>query len=192
MRVHGRYKIVRCSGLDKRNYTKYEPELREDFHHICGYCGKSEAVSKKGFEIDHFIPQTLAPELRDCYGNLVYACFTCNRKKGSKWPTNDITMAHNRSVGFCDPATDEFDSHLKRDSSGKIISCSDVGEYMLKKAFRFDKRPTDVIWKAMQIIEMKQDLRSRWATLALEEKNEYMMIDAELESLLDYIFEKKE
>lgn len=149
MRVHGRYKIKRRTGLEQRRYAKYEPELREDFHQICGYCGKSEAVTKKGFEIDHFIPRTLAKDLTDCYDNLVYSCFTCNRKKGAKWPTGDIASAHNGTIGFCDPATEEFDSHLQRDNDGKIISCSAVGEYMLKKVFRFDKRPTDIVWKAM-------------------------------------------
>ena len=63
---------------------------------------------------------------------------------------------------------------------------------MLKKAFRFDKRPTDVIWKAMQIIEMKKELRTKWSTLTPEDKDEYMEIDKELESLLGYIFDKKE
>lgn len=192
MRVHGRYKIERRIVLDKRSYEKYEPELREDFHHMCGYCGKSEAVTKKGFEIDHFIPQVLAENLRDHYENLVYSCFTCNRKKGKKWPTADINIAHNSTVGFCDPASDEFDSHLQRDDNGKIISCSPVGEYMLKKVFRFDKRPTDIIWKAMQIHEMKQSLRSKWSTLSFEGKDEYMRIDEELDSLLSYIFEKRE
>lgn len=192
MRVHGRYRIERRTGLDQRAYEKYKPELSEDFHHICGYCGKSEAVTKKGFEIDHFVPQTLAEALTDSYDNLVYSCFTCNRKKSSKWPTKNVSLAHDGNVGFCDPATDEFDTHLQRDDSGKITSCSPVGEYMLKKAFRFDKRPTDVVWKAMQIIEMKKDLRSRWSALPPEDKDEYMRIDEELESLLGYIFEKKE
>lgn len=192
MRVHGRYKIERRTGLEQRSYNDYGPELREDFHHMCGYCGKGEAVTKKGFEIDHFVPQILAPDLTNCYRNLVYSCFTCNRKKGAKWPTKDATLAHNGTIGICDPATEEFDLHLKRDADGKIISCSAVGEYMLKKAFRFDKRPTEIVWKAMQIIEMKQDLRSRWETLAPGEKDEYMQLDEELESLLGYIFENKE
>ena len=192
MRVHGRHIIERRTGLEQRSYAKYEPELREDFYHMCGYCGKSEAVTKKGFEIDHFVPQTLAKDLTDCYDNLVYSCFTCNRKKGAKWPTENPALAHNGTIGFCDPATEEFDSHLQRDIDGKIISCSAVGEYMLKKAFQFDKRPTEMVWKAMQIIEMKQELRSRWSALAPEERDEYMQLDAELESLLGYIFEKKE
>lgn len=192
MRVHGRYIIKRRTGLEQRSYPDYGPELREDFHNICGYCGKSEAVTKKGFEIDHFVPQKQAGELIDCYENLVYSCFTCNRKKGAKWPTKDTSVANNGVVGFCDPATQEFDSHLQRDADGKIISCSAVGEYMLKKAFRFDKRPTEIVWKAMRVVEMKQDLRSKWSTLAPEEKDEYMKLDEELDSLLGYIFEKKE
>lgn len=192
MRVHGRYKIERRTGLEQRNYERYKPELREDFHRMCGYCGKSESVTKKGFEIDHFAPQTLAKNLIDCYDNLVYSCFTCNRKKGAKWPTKDSSLAHNDIEGFCDPATEEFDSHLQRDTDGKIVSCSAVGEYMLKKVFRFDKRPTEIIWKAMQVIEMKKELRAKWDVLASSQKDEYVQLDEELESLLEYIFDKKE
>lgn len=192
MRVHGRYKIERRVGLDQRGYKRYMPELREDFHHICGYCGKSEDVAKKGFEIDHFVPQDFADDLKNSYSNLVYSCFTCNRKKGKKWPTKNKEIPHNGIEGFCDPATDEYDSHLQRDDHGKIISCSPVGAYMLKKVFRFDKRPTDTVWKAMQIIELKQELRAKRDTLTPGEKDEYMKIDDELDSLLRYIFEKKE
>ncbi len=192
MRVHGKYRIQRRGGLDPRPYSDYEPELREDFHNICGYCGKSEAVSRKGFEIDHFIPKSLAKDRVNSYENLVYSCFTCNRKKGAKWPTEDVANCHNGCVGFCDPATDEYDTHLKRDDNGRIISCSPVGEYMLKKAFHFNRRPTEEIWKAMRIVELKKELRLKWSELKPEEQAEYVRIDAELEELLGYIFEKKE
>ena len=192
MRVHGREIIRRRTGLQEKSYSLYEPELREDFHHLCGYCGKSEDVTKKGFEIDHFVPQKKAANLVNCYDNLVYCCFTCNRKKGSKWPTDDTTIANDGNVGFCDPATEEYDKHLMRDEAGRIVSCSAVGDYMLTKAFQFNKRPTDTVWKAMRIIELKKQLRSKWATLNSEEKDQYMQIDEELESLLNYIFEKRE
>lgn len=192
MRVHGRYRIKRRAGLEQRSYKRYEPELREDFHCICGYCGKSEDVTKKGFEIDHFVPISEAADLKNCYDNLVYSCFTCNRKKSSLWPTKDKTLPHDGTVGFCDPATEEFDIHLQRDESGRIISCTPVGEYMLKTAFRFDTRPMDVVWKAMKIFELKRELRAKWDILSTEEKNEYMRVDEELESLLGYIFKLKE
>lgn len=81
---------------------------------------------------------------------------------------------------------------MQRDTDGKIVSCSAVGEYMLKKVFRFDKRPTEIIWKAMQVIEMKKELRAKWDVLASSQKDEYVQLDEELESLLEYIFDKKE
>ena len=39
---------------------------------------------------------------------------------------------------------------------------------------------------------MKRDLRAKWDTLTPKERDEYMQLDVELESLLDYIFEKRE
>lgn len=81
---------------------------------------------------------------------------------------------------------------MQRDTDGKIVSCSAVGEYMLKKVFHFDKRPIEIIWKAMQVIEMKRELRAKWDVLASSQKDEYVQLDEELESLLEYIFDKKE
>lgn len=82
MRVHGEIKIARREAVDnKTDYQDYRDELKEDFGHICGYCGKSEKVTKNTFEIDHFVPKFFAPERKNGYKNLVYSCFTCNRKK---------------------------------------------------------------------------------------------------------------
>ena len=33
------------------------------------------------FEIDHYIPQSQRPDLRDAYDNLLYTCASCNRLK---------------------------------------------------------------------------------------------------------------
>lgn len=193
MRIHGKYKISRRADTVVKPYSQYLDELKEDFCNICGYCGKSEQVTKKGFEIDHFIPQKLASHLKDDYRNLVYSCFTCNRKKGSKWPTKDISLHNDGSIGLVDPATDEYDTHLQRDENGKIISTTSLGRYMQKKIFMFDKRPTDVIWKAMRIIELKNQLRKQLETMPREAKfKEYVSIDKELDELMNYIFEKKE
>lgn len=191
MRIHGDKTIRRRCGLEQRQYPEYENELREDFHYLCGYCGKSEEVSKKGFEPDHFVPQKIAPEQKNDYSNLVYSCFICNRKKGGKWPTNNSKRANDGVIGFVDPATKEYDLHLSRDASGKIISNTPVGEYM-KNVFQFDKRPIELIWKAMKIKELKNKLRKKWDKLSSVEKDEYAKIDIELDSLLQYIFEKKE
>ncbi len=44
----------------------------------------------------------------------------------------------------------------------------------------------------MQVIEMKRELRAKWDMLASSQKDEYVQLDEELESLLEYIFDKKE
>ena len=90
MRIHGDKIVTRRSVVEKRTpYGEYLDILREDFAGICGYCGKSEYVTKNAFEIDHFIPRKYAPELEEDYANLVYSCYECNRKKASKWPSKD-------------------------------------------------------------------------------------------------------
>ena len=177
---------------EARDYKKYENELREDFNHICGYCGKSERVTKKGFENDHFVPQDIDPTRCNDYNNLVYSCFTCNRKKSSKWPTQDPNKANDGIRGLVDPATDEFDSHLCRNSTGEIISTSDLGEYMRKKVFLFHKRPTSTVWKSMEICRLKDKLAAKSEHLSKEEYREYISIDGELDELLNYLFESKE
>lgn len=139
MRIHGTVKICRRSNVvEQTDYQKYRDELREDFGFICGYCGKEEAITSKGFEIDHFVPKSIAPERETDYFNLVYACFTCNRKKSKKWPTKDKDLHNDGKVGFVDPATDEFDLHLQRNENGDIQGITDVGKYMCKQVFKFN------------------------------------------------------
>ena len=56
MRIHGDKVIKRRLELEERSdYHEYLPELREDFQHICGYCGKTERVTKNAFEIIYFL-----------------------------------------------------------------------------------------------------------------------------------------
>lgn len=192
MRIHGSCKITRRAIVTKKPYEQYLDELSEDFHHICGYCGKSETVTTKGFEIDHFVPRKVDEGLKDEYQNLVYSCFTCNRKKGSKWPTGNPAQQNDGKKGFVDPATEEYDAHLTRDETGAIIAKTSLGEYMCKTAFKFQNRPTEIVWKAMKIIELKKLLQEKISTLSPEEKDEYIEIDKELSSLTNYIFKKKE
>lgn len=192
MRVHGCLKISRRDMAEARDYKKYEEELREDFGEICGYCGKSERVTKKGFEIDHFVPQDIDPTKRNDYTNLVYSCFTCNRKKSNKWPTKDPNKPHDDRKGLVDPTSDEYDLHLKRDASGAIVPCSDLGKYMSDKVFLFHKRPTSIIWKAMEICRLKDQLAEKADQLSIEEYREYITIDVELAELLDYLFKSRE
>ena len=193
MRVHGTVKIRRRGNVAQQtDYQKYRNELREDFGHICGYCGKSEAITSKGFEIDHFVPQDTAPERETDYNNLVYSCFTCNRKKSKKWPTKDKDVTNDGRVGFIDPATDEFDLHMQRNDDGNIQGITDVGKYMCKQVFKFNIRPMKEMWLCSEILEKQEMLENRIKNMSLAEGKEYIEINRQLKELLQILFAKKE
>lgn len=193
MRVHGD-KIIRRRQevIDKSDYHAYLPELREDFQHICGYCGKSETVAKNTFEIDHFIPLKYEKFRKNDYTNLVYSCFECNRKKSDKWPSQNADIQFINGKGFVDPASDDYDMHLKRTKEGDIIGKTPAGEYMVSEGFRFDQRPIKEIWKAMQLIEKKNRLKKKMMRMTADQLRAYIIIDEQLEKLQKYLFGIKE
>ncbi|MBR1390989.1 MAG: HNH endonuclease [Lachnospiraceae bacterium] len=193
MRVHGITKISRRIDVEHMHpYGKYLGILREDFGHICGYCGKSEVVTKNAFEIDHFVPTRLAPEKEDDYSNLVYACYECNRKKTGKWPSGDKNIQFVDGKGFVDPATDEYDKNLERDEDGNMVGKTSAGKYMVEIGFEFNKRPMKEIYKAMLLIEKKHQLEEKIKTLSGEEQQQYMEFSIALEQFQQTLFENKE
>ena len=193
MRIHGENEISRSIDVNQENdYKKYIPQLREDFKHICGYCGKHEAVTTKGFEPDHFVPDRIDSSRKLDYSNLVYSCFTCNRKKLGKWPTENKDKPNDGEVGFVDPVLKEYDLHLGRDKEGSIEFYTSVGEYMHKNAFRFDIRPMKEIWKTSQLINAKEKLFEIKDKLTSEELMKYLELDKAIEELKKILFEKKE
>ena len=80
------------------------------------------------------------------YNNLVYSCRVCNRNKWHNWPFDNANQTHDDHVGFVDPATEEYNKHLERDDSGRIVPKTSVGEYMCE-IFNFSNRLTEVWWK---------------------------------------------
>ncbi len=193
MRIHGEVTIKRRTGVAvKTDYQGYEKILSEDFNHICGYCGKGELVTSKGFEIDHFVPVRIASERETDYSNLVYSCFTCNRKKSKKWPTEDKDKHHDGRIGFVDPATEEYDKHLQRDELGDIKGLTDVGTYMCNKGFKFSIRPIKEIWTCTKILEKQAILEKRMESMTPEESKEYIIINQRIKELYKILFKKKE
>ena len=193
MRIHGENQISRSVNVNQENdYKKYVPQLREDFKHICGYCGKYELVTTKGFEPDHFVPKRIDSSRKLDYSNLVYSCFTCNRKKLGKWPTANKDKPNDGKVGFVDPASKEYDTHLGRDKEGSIEFYTSVGEYMYKNVFRFDIRPMKEIWKISQLINAKENLFEIKDKLTSEELMKYLELDKAINELKKILFKKKE
>ena len=193
MRVHGTLVVRRRDNVEaKSDYKDYQEILSEDFSNICGYCGKSQDATTKGFEPDHFVPDRIDKTRKTDYYNLVNCCFTCNRKKLGKWPTEDKTLSHNGIVGLVDPAVDEYDKHLERSSDGNIIGKTDVGKYLCEKIFKFDIRPMKEIWKYMQILDRQKILEASKDNLSYCELISYLEINKILKELHTYLFSKKE
>ena len=193
MRIHFQ-KIIRSSVPYQSDYHSYLESLRSDFHCTCGYCGKTEQVTKRGFEIDHFVPQRLDDSRVNDYSNLVYSCYNCNRKKSGKFPTEDKTKCHNGVIGVLDPASDEFDENLERIEDGNIVGKTPLGVFICDKIFEFSRRPMHEIWLAMQIIERKKKIHDKISLQKIgeQEMQDYIDIDIKLGKLLDEFFNKGE
>ena len=193
MRVHGDKIICRRSNVPHQSdCQKYKTDIRTDFQNICGYCGKHEMVTHKNMELDHFVPENIDPIRKSDYSNLVYSCFTCNRKKLGKWPTGDGRRPHNEYEGFVDPATSDYDKHLGRKEDGELEYYTEVGKYMHKTAFKFDIRPTKEIWKASKLCERIEKLGRSENRISSVKKSECAEVLLDLFNLQKYLFEKNE
>lgn len=192
MRVHGDKVIRRRSDIEKKSdYRSYLAELREDFGYMCGYCGKTETITRNAFEIDHFVPKKYDKNRVNDYTNLVYSCYVCNRKKSSKWPSKDGNVQFVEEMGFVDPATNDYDKHLERTADGTIHGKTETGKYM-EKVFAFNLRPMREIWQLMQLEKKKKQLRDRINTATPDELHIYIKIDSLLKSLEGTLFQNKE
>jgi hypothetical protein len=70
-----------------RGYTSaasFRPWLRDDFAFRCVFCGLRETWQPGDLDVEHFEPAGRVPARALDYQNLLYACRTCNGKKGGR------------------------------------------------------------------------------------------------------------
>lgn len=194
MRVHGD-KVIRRQKLEHelQDYRDAKPFLQKDFHFLCGYCGKNGKIMHQKFHVDHFVPKSIDASREKDYSNLVLACPKCNLSKSDKWPTKDPHVANNGKVGFVDPATEEYDEHMKRDEKGYILGTSPLGEnicFML----HLDIRRTDLYWKIEQIRLLQEEMHQLFMDGKLNEKEKdcYIRLNIILLEYINEAFEKGE
>lgn len=130
------------------------------------------------FHIDHFVPKSIDGDRVNDYYNLVLACPKCNLAKSDKWPTEDAQRPNNGTVGFVDPATEEFDEHLERNDQGYVVGKTLVGKNMCRM-LHLDIRRTDIYWKIGQLRIIQQELEQMYMEdrLSDDEKNFYIDIN---------------
>lgn len=194
MRVHGDKVLRRRENIGKlEHYRDAREILEEDFQFLCGYCGKNGKVMHEKFHIDHFVPKSLDESRKNDYYNLVLACPKCNLSKSDKWPTEDKDKPNDGIKGFVDPATEEYDKHLKRNEDGYIEGITPVGESICEM-LHFDIRRTDLYWKIERMRESldRMNLLFQQGKLTVEEKDFYIRMNILLSQYIDDAFEKGE
>ena len=125
--------VRRGNAPNVKTYHEYKPLLREDFHERCGYCGDHEFFRDTFYEIDHFVPKTIAPERNKDYSNLVYSCRTCNNSKRAKWPTKKADKPNNGNEGWVDPCDNDYSKQFERLSDGSVKSKTILGQWMWRE-----------------------------------------------------------
>ena len=145
-------KPQRTCTRQEGDYKKFKKYLRSDFNQRCGYCDDWDYYygGKRIYHIDHFKPHSISKflPLKHEYSNLVYSCPFCNIAKSNKW--QDIN-------GFIDPCDKEYDNHIKRDNSGKIIYISSQGEYIWKNLKLYLRRH-ELLWILDKLENQKDKL----------------------------------
>lgn len=97
--------------VGKRGYQSFREHVRKDFRRTCAYCLMEEiwAAGVENFELDHFRPMSLFPELALDYYNLYWSCHVCNQAKRSLWPSPEMMKEGHGFVDFC---ASTFDDHF--------------------------------------------------------------------------------
>ena len=103
-------------------------EVRRLYHYRCAYCGVSEASVGGELEVDHFQPKSAGGG--DELENLVYCCTSCNRRKGSFWPSIDATTAPRRLLH---PRRDDLKLHLREEEDGWLTALTDMGAFLIER-----------------------------------------------------------
>lgn len=117
------------------NYQKYRPCLRLELDYRCAYCGASEWGVAPGyafgaFEIDHHRPVSVERfrALRSTYSNLLWACKTCNRAKGDRWPSDEeVTLGYY----MLDPFQHDLAAHWK-DEGERRVALTEAATYTIE------------------------------------------------------------
>ncbi len=191
MKVRDRLPVRRAVPTENptgKNWSQHKPDLQEDFFHHCGYCGSYDGFRHTYFEVDHFIPKSLFEtnnNISYCqYNNLVYSCKFCNNNKSSKWPSGDENVNIVDDKGFIDPCDFEYDNHIYRTLEGGILWHTNLGEWLVKEAFKFDERDVSIklLWELDQCRKLIEALVVEMNSREVNSE-EYNFIKREAEKL---------
>jgi len=114
------------------NLSGYRSFIREDFSECCAYCLLHEllAAGAGNFELDHFRPKSLFPNLAENYFNLYYSCHVCNQYKAAAWPSAELSK---RGFGYLDFCRESFSEHFRARDDGFWEPLTPRAEYTVAR-----------------------------------------------------------
>ena len=120
--------VIRSVVATGLPYAEYRQILRQDFFHSCAYCTMSEAEATAiRFTIDHYEPRHARPDLVNEYGNLMYACDECNKRKGDRSPP---LAARANGFRFFRPDADTHTDHFQLNGM-RLEGRTPIGEFSI-------------------------------------------------------------
>jgi hypothetical protein len=138
-------------GKEYKNYRDYKLFLRGDFKKKCGYTGCIDDWfgGVTTFQIDHFLPKSIYPDLKVQYSNLIYSCSYVNRAKS------------NDEGNYLDPCDIDYNKHFYRNDKGEIspFLSSKKAVYMHKKLKLYLNRYS-IIWTLEQLEDRMYKLQN--------------------------------
>lgn len=159
MPIHIQRPVRRELPLRPR-HSDYREDLRQDFNNACGYCDDSDLrIDRISFHVDHFAPIKRFPHLHNVYSNLVYSCRFCNMSKSDHWVGDDEKISHNGTEGFIDPCSVDYEQHLTRNASGRILGVSDLGRNIVIK-LKLNLLRHELLWKARRARALRDEVES--------------------------------
>jgi hypothetical protein len=128
-----------------KDWAPYRDWLRDDFDFRCVYCLQRERWGKRRavFAIDHIVPRESGGASFD-YGNLAYACASCNSAK------SDSAVPH--------PEQHAYGKCVEVDDAGRIHATNRVGKWLIRALLLDDKENTD--FRRDRICELRSLLKS--------------------------------
>ncbi|TPM30867.1 HNH endonuclease [Mesorhizobium sp. B2-3-4] len=149
---------TRTAVAAQKIYQSYRADLKRDFQGACGYCGDEDVrVDAVVFHIDHFAPKSRFPDLAVSYHNLVYACRYCNVSKSDHWIGKDAAVHHDGKQGFIDPCSEDYEKHLQRLTSGRIVGKTELGRYIVGK-LKLNLIRHELLWQARRARKLRDEV----------------------------------
>jgi hypothetical protein len=111
-------------------YPAFRPYVRADFERRCAYCLLEELYSggQENYELDHFRPRSIFPELEGDFYNIYYSCHPCNHIKHNNWPSEALQQ---QGIYLVDLCASDFDQHFEEKPDGVWKGHTTSGSYTI-------------------------------------------------------------